>query len=79
MSKIKSDTGSAIIKGQIVDGALIAGRFHYECNGAFVSIPRPRSFSSNDQYSDASPEMGAVTALPALPPLDKYDTRRMAA
>jgi hypothetical protein len=62
MSKsMKSSTGSAVINGQIVDGALIGGVFHYEANGAFVSIPRPRSFSSNDQYSDKhdSPRFGA--------------------
>lgn len=65
MSKpIKSDTGSAVINGQIVEGALIGGAFHYDCNGAFVSIPRPRSFSSNDQYSDKhdSPDMMAALA-----------------
>ena len=53
MSKsIKSATGSALINGQIVEGALIGGMFHYEANGEFLAVPRPRSFSSNDQYSD---------------------------
>jgi rRNA maturation protein Nop10 len=79
MPSIKTTTGSALITGKIVDGTLICGRFHCEIDGEFRDLPRPRSFSSNDQYSDASPEMGTVTALPSLPPTDKYDARRMAA
>lgn len=76
MAKIKSDTGSAIINGQIVDGALIGGVFHYEnANGEFVAVPRPRSFSSNDQYSDACMDMGEAVVLGALPALDRYDCR----
>ena len=79
MSSIKTQTGSALINGQIVTGVLIGGRFHCEIDGEFCDLPRPRSFSSDDQYNDSGPEMGVVTVLPGLPPLERYDTRRVAA